>query len=354
MKNVRGIYPILIFVLLITGFCRPGFCQSEIEDKATILKRVANDWIAIGMEEYGRGMYLQAEKAFLAAREYYLYLNREEREKLEEYSEMTHKAYLQVMGLSTKVDKARQLFKEGKLIEAKQVLEQIYDSEYLTATQQREFALPAMQQQIDSAIRSRRKQANALFESSIQAYRAVELESAKKGFAEVAESRFVPSAQRSAAEGYIERIERLLEKESTPLIGVERLLLPEPGSEQPGQQRSEQGQQQPTASTEKSVTARTEPEVLKPQTVKVEPTSQPSEEELTRKEKLLRSYSEAVINDATEKTKSFIESGDFYKAKQALRKAGKIIEDNRKYLGEELYRKYMQQLIDLGRQMQQQ
>ncbi|MHC5062059.1 MAG: hypothetical protein ACYTFK_13355, partial [Planctomycetota bacterium] len=85
--------------------------------------------------------------------------------------------------------------------------------------------------------------------------------------------------------------------------------------------------------------------------VQVETTTPKTEEEI-RREKLLRSYSQAVVNDATQKVQTFIEIGDTFKAKQAVRNAAKVIDENRERLGEELYQTYMSKLNELSQKIE--
>ncbi|MHC4186921.1 MAG: hypothetical protein ACYSRQ_01900 [Planctomycetota bacterium] len=336
----------LVLTFVIISFIAPFqqiFGQQEAVEKEATLRKVAGQWIGVGIEEYQRGMYLQAETAFLSAREYYLHMSKEQRNTLEDFSERTHNAYLEVIGLSKKVENARQLFEERKLIEAYQTVNQILNSEYLTDTQREQFKLVELKEQIQSLILRRQKQVDEVFGLSIEAYRNGEFESAKRGFEAVIAERLTPAVQRTAAEGYIERIDLLMEKERTPFVEVEQLLEAQRIEENTTSQAEE-----PTTAVPVEPIVPIQP---RPEPVKVE-TVTPKTPEQIRKEKLLRSYSQAVVNDVTQKAKMFIEIGDAFKARQAIRNAAKVLNENREHLGEELYQTYTGQLNELMKQME--
>jgi len=318
--------------------------QGDAVEKETVLRKVAGQWISVGIEEYQRGMYLQAENAFLSARDYYLYMSKEQRNTLEDFSERTHKGYLEVIGLGKQVENARQLLEERKLIEAQQTVTQISSNEFLTATQREQFKLNELQEQIQGLIQRRQGQINEVFGLSVQAYRNGEFESARKGFEAVIAERLAPGAQLTAAEGYIERIDRLLERERSPFIEVEQLLEAEPIAPP---QIDIVEEPKPAAEP-----APPKPIIIPQQaSIKVERATPKTEEEI-RKEKLLRGYSQAVVNDATQKVQTFIEIGDTFKAKQAIRSAEKVLKENREHLGEELYIGYINKLNELSQKIE--
>jgi hypothetical protein len=344
MRTLKVLTFILLVACVISGGGKFVYGQSEPIEKERVLRQVAGQWISVGIEEYQRGMYLQAENAFLSARDYYLYMSKEQRQTLEDFSERTHKGYLEVIGIGKQVENARQLLEERKLIEAQQTVTQISSSEFLTATQREQFKLNELQEQIQGLIQRRQSQINEVFALSVQAYRNGEFESARKGFEAVIAERLTPGAQLTAAEGYIERIDRLLERERSPFIEVEQLLEAEP-VEQPQINIIEEPLPVQEAAPPPPII------IPKQEPVKVE-TATPKTEEEIRKEKLLRGYSQAVVNDATQKVQTFIEIGDTFKAKQAIRSAAKVISENREHLGEELYEGYVNKLTELSQNIE--
>ncbi len=58
--------------------------QSE-KEKTAVLRETAQNWIQVGISQSKKGLYEQAEKSFLAAREYQEYLTAEEHKQLEEH-----------------------------------------------------------------------------------------------------------------------------------------------------------------------------------------------------------------------------------------------------------------------------
>jgi len=341
-------FPFIIVMLFLAFKVPVTFSQEKAPNKEATLRKAAGQWLKVGVEEYNRGMYIQAENAFLSAREYYSYMTKEQRTLLEMYSDKTHEAYLEVVTLSKQVDKARELLANDELIEAKKVVEQIKNNEFLTKIQTKQFGLVDLEAEINSIIQKKQQEIDEVFGLSVQAYRDGDLETAKKGFEHVTKQKLATDIQRSAAAGYIERINSLLKREETPFVEEEVFLEQEPTGEPAEQQEP----QLPASSVPAEMTA-TEPAAVNvPEPVKVRAAAEPKTPEQRRKEKLLRSYSQAVVNDATKKVETFIRIGDAFKARQAVRNAEKIINENRESLGEELYQQHISQLQELSRQIE--
>ena len=71
MRFRKGLVLILVLISFNAVLQQVSGQQEAVEKEAT-LRKVAGQWIAVGIEEYQRGMYLQAETAFLSARLYSL------------------------------------------------------------------------------------------------------------------------------------------------------------------------------------------------------------------------------------------------------------------------------------------
>jgi len=350
MKYIKQLTFILALMSLKTTLPL-AYCQSEPLEKTAVLKKVAGYWLDIGIEQYQRGMYIKAEESFLKARDYSDFLNEKQKNNLEQYAEKTHKAYLGTTYISEKAEQCRRLLDANNLPEARQIIDEINKNKYLTALQKLRFKINQLETRLNSKIQKQQEKLKALLETSIQDYRAGRLQTAENGLAKINRNALSTASQKQTADGYLKRIKNLLEKENEPFTNAEKMLLAQPPKEQnlPLQKTSLQKPTTPQIKT-------TAPKPAAPAVKKTRPPSVTKEqtiEKLTKKEKILRSYSQAVINDATEKAKSFIEKGELYKAKQALRKAGTTIHENKSYLSDELYQEYMQQLIELGQQIQQ-
>lgn len=355
MKSLKLSIIILIIISSIkTQAAQP---QPQTPSKQTVLPSVAENWLKIGIEEYKRGMYLKAEQAFLNARDFYDYLTQKQQNTLEKYSEKTHKAHLGTTLIPQKAEKCRQLLDQNKLIQAKQTLQEIISNQYLTESQKAQFKINRLEREINSRIQKEQTNINQLLQKSIRDYRAGQLQSAKNAFQNIRKNPLAAESQKQSAQSYLKKIENILQREKEPFTEEEKKILAQPPEKQkPELEKTKTKKTTATKITTKTTEPNTPPLIIaEPSRLNKKQTNEkPTKtEKLNKKEKLLRSYSQAVINDATEKAKSFIEKGQTYKAKQTLKKAGTIIHQNRKYLSEELYQKYMQRLLDLTKKIQQ-
>ena len=69
-----------------------GTLSAAESEKEKIVRRVAQDWIRIGEEQYRRGLYDAAERSFRRARNYAEYLTAGERSKLDEWLDLAGQA----------------------------------------------------------------------------------------------------------------------------------------------------------------------------------------------------------------------------------------------------------------------
>ena len=75
---------------------------------------------------------------------------------------------------------------------------------------------------------------------------------------------------------------------------------------------------------------------------------QDSQIEVTSRSKSIQySYTRAVVADAVTKAQDYMSQGKFYKAQETVETAENVVNENRIYLGDELFRQYSQQLKEL-------
>ena len=70
-------------------------------------------------------------------------------------------------------------------------------------------------------------------------------------------------------------------------------------------------------------------------------------ESSNRRKSILRSYAKAVVNDAVAKAQDYMEQGQFDKAEAAIKTTGAIVNKNRVYLGDKLFRQFNDKLAKL-------
>jgi hypothetical protein len=101
-----------------------------------------------------------------------------------------------------------------------------------------------------------------------------------------------------------------------------------------------------------SVSKTNGPSIIKP----AEPDQKEREEEkeegylnsINRKQKLERSYGQAIVRDAVNKARDCLGSEKFYKAKGVIAAAEQAINENQKHLGDKLFQKYTAELKELS------
>lgn len=67
----------------------------------------------------------------------------------------------------------------------------------------------------------------------------------------------------------------------------------------------------------------------------------------SRRESILRSYTKAVVKDAVVKARDYMEQGKFDKAEAVVETAEAIVNKNRVYLGDKLFRRFNDKLAKL-------
>jgi hypothetical protein len=137
-SNMKAISLFLILVFLLPAAVAFGIespSQKKESGKEQIVSEVAKQWLAVGSEQYKKGLYTSAEKSLLRARDYQEYLTDAQRKELNELLDKTH-AFIKDRELVLKqLEKADELIARNKLAEAKEGLEKFRFSEFITEEQ---------------------------------------------------------------------------------------------------------------------------------------------------------------------------------------------------------------------------
>jgi TolA-binding protein len=192
----------VLFLLLMSGLLpQEGICagsawqndepsnsgdQKAGQNKRETLRGVALSWIDIGTELVKRGLYEQAEQAFLSAGQYREYLSAAEDKNLGDQLNKIRLAIVERKVISENIQQAKDLIDRGQPVKARAAYEKIRNSPYLTDAQRRQIADEL--KKIDSTFDRQRKEVTDLYNRSIELYRAGDLEKAREGFSEVAKS----------------------------------------------------------------------------------------------------------------------------------------------------------------------
>ena len=330
--------------------------DSSAAGKQKILRRVGNEWIKVGAEQYKRGYYEQSKKSFLKAQDYQEYMTADEREKLNGLLEKTDTAIIERKRILEGVQKASELVEQDRLIEARTQLEGIEGNEFLAGEERKLIAeeLEKVVHQLDG----RKRGIAELYDHSVGLYRAGRMEAAREGFLKIARkpdlSGFV-APQGETAEDYLVKIDNILvgrlessvSVEKTPQAGIMEIRgkLPKIADKpmrdaKPQLQMAQKPDKLPRGARIDVGRARSP-----------EPTTDESSYTQTdnRRRNILRSYTRAVVNDAIAKAQNYRKKGEFDRAKKVLEKAKGTVNKNRLELGASIFEQYsrlLEQLID--------
>jgi hypothetical protein len=331
---------VLVLVLLSAQISKAEPNQPEETKKQKVLRQVAQDWIRVGMKQYERSLYKQAEQSFVQAVEYQQYLTTVERKQLNNFLEKTYKAELEREHVLEQIKAANELTGQGRLGTAKSKLEKLKDSEFLTEIERQ--GITETLNKLKKQLNQRTTEINRLYNRSVDLYLAGQLEEARKGFIEVARSGLLVASMGKSAEDYLVKIDSILAQRNELSVAA---------------------QAEPQKKLLESTMAAIEDELLGSrakgslQQTTDEPnkldraisTAKPlnNSEISDRRENILRSYTTAVINDAAEKVQNYIEQGEFDKAEAAIETAEATVSKNREYLGDKLLRDFNNKLTEL-------
>jgi tetratricopeptide (TPR) repeat protein len=370
-KTSLGRLTIAAIIILLISIVYPSAAQEgEIpeKDKAAVLRGVANEWISVGLTQFNRGLYSDAQNSFKAAEDYQEYLTPGEKMKLEDNLAKTTQALAERKTVLDHLQKARELLNSGKPVEARADYEKVRNSPYLTEQEQSEIA--GELKGLDAAFDKRRTEIMLIYNRSVALYRAGELEKARDGFAEVSKSGVLVAPAGQTAEDYLVQIDNILLsrfKGQTYAVPPPILAGPKAPTEEVNLPSTEVPEQQPETAPVPAVSnqppATGEQEIQKPQqsieeqvkevksaaeAVPEKPAKMPAAETEAARTKIIRDYTRAVVDDAEVKAQRLIEKGDYDKALEEVRSATQVVSENRPIIGDGEFIQYATRLKKLA------
>ncbi|MHC4457585.1 MAG: type II secretion system protein GspD [Planctomycetota bacterium] len=335
----------LSLVLLVTvplvSLSAANALPEEQAEKQQIVRQVAQKWIEVGMEQYKRGFFREAEQSFLRAQDYQKYLTAEEREKLKEILEKTHIAALERKRALEHIQTANELIDQGELSKSKTHLEKAKESEFLTE-HERALVEEGLKN-IDSRMNEQKKEINELYQRSVELYDSGNLEEARESFLKVVESDVTVGEKGRRAEDYLTKIDSIL---------AEKAQLTEPAEATAVEEEAGEVAVEEVVGVEIEVAEVVKPEQIEAFVAEVkapeEKIQKPSYiEVINRRRNLLRSHTRAVVNDAVAQAQNHIIKGEFDKAIEKVEVAERMVNENQLQLGDELFSYYSNELQQL-------
>jgi len=318
-------------------------------EKATVMHQVARKWMAVGREQYNRGLYAQAEQSLLYALDYREYLTSRERKVLSGLLANARAGIAKRKRITEDIQKAEELIEQSLLIDAKTKLEKIQADAFVSETQQK--LVEKNLKKINDRLKKQRQQIAGLYARSMKFYQKQQFEKARdclaqmdtilakmtRPLAKFEKEPAEPIAEETSA-GTLEALERQEVDKSFLTEALEEQL---PAVESEPALKSEQYLSR-HAPDRPDVPSAAEPAGSNP----VQP-----HKDVSRKEKLVRSYTNAVVSDATAKARRYAGEGRLTEAQAVLEAARMAINQNREYLGEALFEQYDLRLVKLARSL---
>ncbi len=352
--KVRFSFVLTVFAALsFSPLCRAAELQLDPaeQEKARVLREVALNWIHVGQTQSERGFYLQAEKSLLTAQNYREYLTGPEHAELNDHLQKAHEKALQREAILQHVRRARELVKQGQPIKARAHFEKVRDSNLLT-DQERQLISKELKT-IDQHFDAQRDEVTELYDRSVELFRAGQLEKAREGFLEVSKYGLLVAPEGETPEDYLveidsiltERLQHLLPADNVPTNRFPEFTRPDPDINLPPTDQPQETDVEEQLLVE-DAPAESLPEL--PAELPTDANEAPTEQ-LDARTKIIRSYTEAIVEDTVEKVAGYLDTGRFEEAVKAVRKAAELVNENRLYLGDYLFRQHtirLQQLTD--------
>ncbi len=343
----------LVLVVLV-GILLPApaiGAETDKLDRQQIVGQVAGDWVKIGIIQYQRGFYEQAKQSLLQARRHQEYLPAAERGELDQCLQKIDELEIKKERVLAHIETADQLAGQGQVIKARAHLEKVKNSPFLSEAERGKVSKNLTE--LAAQLNDRKREIAELYNRSVKLYQTGYFERARQGFIKVAGNGLLAASAPVAPEDYLMRICKVLDRgvklsvpiETGPAAGIPEAavantkdLLPGVG---PGQSGNGAGQMVGQLSSA-AVFDTAQAVIDESRYV----------EAINRKRNIRRSYERALAKDSVGKAHRYISEGKFYKAKEAVEAAERIINKNRRDLGDKLVRRYKKELRQMTDQIE--
>jgi len=352
----KGFLVFYILILWSTASITATAGIADEQSKPDVARQVAQKWMAIGNEQYKRGLFKQAELSLLYAVDYQEYLNSREQKHLRELLSDVQKAVSSSINNQALIDSARQLIEQDRLAAAKNKLMRIEQSGSVSKLQQNQ--LSDALKQIKQKLNDREQEISRLYKQAMKLYRNERFEQARSHFTEIEQILSRISSQdvgvSTGPQQVEEPAEHICQKTAEPsqqqVPGKPLMSESAPQKEkiaefarpitkaevEPNQMLTEGPLKQADISPAKEIEGKS---------------ADRSQETPSKKEKLIRSYTQAIVKDAITKARDYNKNKRTEEAKAVLEKARQIIIQNREYLGQDIFGQYDRQLQELSEQI---
>ncbi|MBL7106736.1 MAG: hypothetical protein ISS77_03915 [Phycisphaerae bacterium] len=323
----RFICILVLALFLFINAASSGYDQPAVDEfqKQKILNKVATELISVAREQYNRGLYCHSEEYLIRAEKYSEYLSADQLAEAKELLDKVHGLAVKRSEVFKVIDLAEGNIQKGELSEARGKLASAVGSKYLLP--QENEKLVQKLSGVDAQIKQREENFTQIFSTSVSLYKKGQADESKAGFEQIARDESFTDEQKRKAVYYLESIEKKMSV--TDNLTIEEFVLIETTAE-PG-------------------------EVSEIEQVAL-PAEASREVALSKKQKLLRDYAKAVVEDAIGAVEQGIKDGQFFRTKEKIEKAQGFLMQNRDQLGQAAFDEYKEKLelmseeIEKGRQ----
>ena len=294
--------------------------------------------IRIATEQIKRGLYQQAQiqlENLKASDEFTAYISERQNQIIIQLQTRINRALEERAQITRILQQSDVLAEQGEYQDALKLLRQIKDSAF--ASDQEQQMIQASYQKVAGQNQQQQKKWQALYDSSVAAYRDARFDLARAGFVQVVESGYAVDGDKTP-EQYIRMIDMdaaVEPKVLTPVAQESTAVSPEPAMVDIDIEPIELLEIEVDKQTADAASAQAQQDERSYlQTIKAK-----------RATKI--AYTQAVAADAIEKAEQALTNQKFEQAHQSLRKAFSTIDANKMLLGDVLYGDYMARLTDL-------
>ncbi len=378
MNWLRLIIVQVVLLSAVSCFAAEPNAQNE-KEKTIVSHETAQSWIQVGIAQSKKGLYEQAEKSFLAAKEYQEYLTAEEQKQLEKQIAEANQAVVERQPVLEHIKKAQELLSQGQPVKARAHYETIRKSPYLTEQERKQIEQEI--KNVDSSVDKQRKKITEIYNRSVQLYRAGDMEKAREGFVEVARYGMLVVPKGQTAEDYLIQIDSILTEKlkgqpaanaslppaalpsvkeksnpksaGQPVPSETEATLLKPGSDKNAFEKQDDKSSRANQAQQESaeVAAAAEPQAESSSADEQKVATENEAKAVPDKDaraKIVQTYTKAVVDDAATKVEYYIGTGEFDRAVAKVRAATDVVKENRPLIGDELFTQYSIRLKQLA------
>jgi type II secretory pathway component GspD/PulD (secretin) len=311
------------------------------EDKAAAMRKSSLELIDVGNALYSRGMYSAAEQSLLRASENKKFLSESEQKKLGDSLDKAHLAVAERQKIFTQVKAADALAKSKDFSGAAAKLAAVRNSPYLTKVEKGtiESDIKAYQSQAqETAAKEKPAPANEtpVEEAPAQEQKPVE-QPAQAAQAQPATEPDTAVAQEPAAKVTPEVNQTPAQQAVEPAPAAEKAPVAETPAPAPAAvpAADTNASPAPVAAAAPAADTNASPAVR----------SESYSDRVMQQRSIQRGYTEAVVDDAINKSRTQAANGQFEAARESLSSANRLVENNRPLLAEDDYKNFVSRLL---------